>query len=260
MSLPKTSAVREKILRIADDFGLGRKHDRVILSLLAAGKLDGTSVMVNGAIDPNDIGQLRALRDTCKLVGLHLNLTQGFPNHGPVWSLAKLMLPGVRLPKDIAASLQRQTEQFVALFGRLPDYYDGHQHCHCFPQIAPLVAALPREPQIWVRVPLPATWAGRWRNLRSGGPKGLVILALAAQARMIFTKAGLRMNTDFSGFLRLDDPANVQQWLPRLLATAGPDCLIMLHPGDASDVMQCPGHAPESRAAETKILFESMTI
>lgn len=242
-------------MRIADDFGLGRRHDKVILSLLADSRLDGTSVMVNDAIAPGDITRLRELRNAGAQVGLHLNLTQAFPKHGPVWPLATLM--SIRLPDGVAASLEQQVQEFVALFGSLPDYYDGHQHCHCLPAVAPLITHLPYGPQTWVRVPLPATWTGRWRNLRAGGAKVLAIMAFAARARKIFARMNLRMNGEFSGFLRLDDPMKVRLWLPRLLSAAGPDCLLMLHPGDATDLMQCSDHAPESRAAETEILMES---
>lgn len=244
-------------MRIADDFGLGRRHDEVILSLMAAGRIDGTSVMVNDAIVPGDVEWLRALRNAGAQVGLHLNLTQEFSGRGPVWSLATLMRPIAGVPDGIAASLDRQVQEFVALFGSLPDYYDGHQHCHCLPAVAPLVTRLPYGSQAWVRLPLPATWTGRWRNLRAGGAKVLAIMAFAARARTIFTRAGLRMNGDFSGFLCLDDPAKVRLWLPRLLSAAGPDCLVMLHPGDADDSMQCAGHAPESRAVEADILMKA---
>ncbi len=245
-------------MRIADDFGLGRKHDRVILSLIEARRLDGTSVMVNHAIDAGDIARLRTLRNAGVQLGLHLNLTQALPGRDPVWPLSTLLRPVLdrRLVKAVTASLDRQTAEFVALFGGLPDYYDGHQHCHCFPGIAPLVAQLPAGSKTWIRVPLPATWAGRWRNLRAGGIKGVLIMALAAQARSVFRRAGRETNTDFSGFLRLDDPANVLQWLPTLLSKASPDCLMMVHPGDAGDEMQCEGHAPQSRDCETNILLQ----
>ncbi|PZM09986.1 ChbG/HpnK family deacetylase [Rhizobium tubonense] len=254
-----TSAARKKTLRIADDFGLGRGHDRIILELIEGGRLDGTSVMINDAIRHDDIVRLRALQDAGAKVGLHLNLTQAFGEGAPVWSLASLMRPtlGPQLLHDIEASLIRQSNKFVSLFGKLPDFYDGHQHCHCFPAIAPLVLRLPRAPRTWVRVPLPATWAARWRNLRAGGAKGLIIMAMAARARAIFVRADLQTNKDFSGFLRLGDPGDVRMWLPRLLSEAEPDCLMMFHPGDATDPMQCAGHAPESRAAETEFLTGS---
>jgi predicted glycoside hydrolase/deacetylase ChbG (UPF0249 family) len=251
-----TSAARKIPLRIADDFGLGRGHDRIILALIEGGQLDGTSVMVNDAIKYDDIVRLRALQDAGAKVGLHLNLTQAFGEDAPIWSLASLIRPTLspQLLHDIEASLIRQSNEFISLFGKLPDFYDGHQHCHCFPAIAPLVLRLPREARTWVRVPLPATWAARWRNLRAGGPKGLVVMAMAARARALFVRAGLQTNKDFSGFLRLSNPGKVRVWLPRLLSEAEPNCLMMFHPGDATDPMQCAGHAPESRAAETEFL------
>jgi len=249
-------------LRIADDFGLGRKHDRVILSLMEAKRLDGTSVMVNDAIDVGDIARLKKLRIAGAQVGLHLNLTQSLPGRAAVWPLSTLLRPAPRtgLSEAAAASLSLQTNEFVSHFGSLPDYYDGHQHCHCFPRIAPLAAQLPYGPNAWIRVPLPATWSGRWSNLRAGGSKGVPIMILAAVARSVFLRAGLTINKDFSGFLRLDDPASVRRWLPRLLSKTDSDCLIMLHPGDARDVIQCAGHAPESRGCEAEILFEATVI
>lgn len=238
-------------MRIADDFGLGRGHDRVILSLLEQGRLDGTSVMVNDAIDPGDLARLRALRAAGVQVGLHLNLTQPLPGIGRVWTLPRLMRGRA---DGISATLAAQVQGFQALFGTLPDYYDGHQHCHILPAALPLIAGLPRG--AWVRVPLPATWGGRWLNLRAAGLKAAVIMAFAARARRIFTRAGLPVNLDFTGFLRLDQPDQLRRWLPRLLAQAGPDCLVMLHPGAEGDPMQCPGHAAKSRAIEAAILQE----
>jgi predicted glycoside hydrolase/deacetylase ChbG (UPF0249 family) len=246
-------------MRIADDFGLGCRHDRVILSLLEAGKLDGTSVMTGGAMKPEDIALLRTLRTAGAKVGLHLNLTQAISGNGPIWSLANLMRPWLneRTLDEINTSLSRQVGAFVDLFGSLPDYYDGHQHCHCFPAIVPLVTRLPCKAETWIRAPLPATWAGRWLNVRAGGVKVVVIMALAARARSAFTKAGLKTNRDFSGFLHLNDPSSVQRWLPSLLFQAKTDCLIMLHPGDDTDKVQCAGHASRSRAIEARILMES---
>lgn len=238
-------------MRIADDFGLGRGHDRVILSLLDQGRLTGTSVMVNDAIAPGDIAHLVVLRAAGAQVGLHLNLTQPLPGLGRVWPLTRLMRGPV---EGVAAALEAQLRAFVALFGSLPDYYDGHQHVHCLPAARPLVAGLPRGPQTWVRVPLPTTWAGRARNLRAAGLKAAVVLGFAARARQVWAREGVPMNRDFTGFLRLDRPEAVRRWLPRLLAAAGPDCLVMVHPGAAEDPLQCAGHAAAARAIEAEIL------
>ncbi|MCP8894153.1 ChbG/HpnK family deacetylase [Shinella daejeonensis] len=243
-------------MRIADDFGLGRLHDRVILDLLESGQIDGTSVMIDGAIDEADMKRLRALRQRGAQVGLHLNLTHGFTPETVRMPLGKLILAGLsdRIPADVQSQFQRQAEAFRVAFGSLPDYYDGHQHCHCLPGLATLAARLPRAPATWIRVPLPATPAGLWRNLRAGGPKVAFIAAFAFAARRRFRASGWPANTDFSGFLRLDRPEQVRRWLPRLLQSASKDCLVMVHPGSAHDAGQCPAHAPESRAIEASTL------
>ncbi len=243
-------------LLIADDFGLGRGHDRVILDLIGEGRLGGTSVMVDGDIAPPDLERLRRLRASGAQVGLHLNLSYRFaasPVCHPIGALMRLCLTG-RMPPDARPEFQRQAERFAALFGDLPDYYDGHQHCHCLPGLSRLAAALPQGGKRWMRVPLPASLSGLALNLRSGGAKVAVIAALARHAKGVFRRSGWRVNADFSGFLRLGDPGSVDLWLPRLLAAAGDSCLVMTHPGDAADPAQCEGHAGACRAREAAIL------
>jgi predicted glycoside hydrolase/deacetylase ChbG (UPF0249 family) len=177
-------------LTIADDFGLGRGHDRVILSLLASGRIGGTSVMIDGGMDIADVDALKALRARGAQVGLHLNLTHPFAAmsaHAPLPSLMRQCLLG-KAPDWARAEFVRQTDAFRKLFGTLPDYYDGHQHCHCLPGIAAFAADLPREQQTWMRVPLPAHLSGLVLNVRAGGLKVLVVAAMAWQARTVFAR------------------------------------------------------------------------
>ena len=248
-----------RAVRIADDFGLGRGHDAVILALIADSRLDGTSVMVDGEIAADDLLRLKALRARGAKVGLHLTLTHPFPEsrvHYPLGTLMRLCLTG-RAPEAAREDFARQADRFIALFGTPPDHYDGHQHCHCLPGLAAAAAALPPGEDCRMRVPLPARLSGLALNMRAGGWKVAVVAALAAEARRVFRRAGWRTNRDFSGFLALDRPEAVSRWLPRLMAAAGEDCLLMLHPGDAADPARCRGHAPESRAREADILRRS---
>lgn len=243
-------------LLIADDFGLGRGHDRVILDLIEEGCIDGTSVMVDGEIAPADLERLRHLRAGGARVGLHLNLTHRFPASPVCYRIGQLMrlcLIG-RMPPDVRPEFSRQADRFAALFATPPDHYDGHQHCHCLPGLSALAAALPQGEERRMRVPLPASLSGLVLNMRAGGAKVAVIAALAFHARRLFRSKGWRVNADFSGFLKLDDPGAVDLWLPRLLAEAGDSCLLMVHPGDAGDPAGCEGHATASRAREAAIL------
>lgn len=239
---------------IADDFGLGRRHDKVILDLLEERRIDGTSVMIDGEIAPEDRERLILVREKGALVGLHLNLTHGFSAdafHLPVGDLLRLCLTG-RVTDRAKQEFRRQADAFQAIFGFLPDYYDGHQHCHCFPGLAAVAADLPRAGASWMRLPLPASLGGLVLNIRSGGLKVALIAGFALLARRTFRKAGWPMNRDFSGFLRLDRPEDVARWMPELLKAAGD--LMMVHPGAADDRSQCPGHAAQSRSVEADIL------
>lgn len=235
------------MLRIADDFGLGRGHDRVILNLLDQGALDGTSVMVDGAMAPVDLVALVGFRKAGVQVGLHLNLTEAL-GAAPVWPLSRL-LRGV--PAEARAIFAAQFDRFTDLFGFAPDFIDGHQHCHILPGAPAMAASLPRAQGCWMRLPLPRA---PLLAMRSGGAKVAVIMALARWARPVFAKAGWPMNDDFSGFLRLDDPESVERWLPHLLEKTQGSGVLMLHPGDGSDPATCPGHAPQCRAIEARIL------
>ena len=68
-----------------DDFGYCPKRNQGILELVDKGILNSVSVLVNGKFLD------KAVRETTASVGLHLNLTEGFPvtQHEKVKSLLK---------------------------------------------------------------------------------------------------------------------------------------------------------------------------
>ena len=56
-------------------------------------------------------------------------------------------------PQKIAVEVGAQIKAFAAAFGRLPDFIDGHQHVHVFPQVREAVIAAVRHaaPDAWLR-------------------------------------------------------------------------------------------------------------
>lgn len=252
----------DRALRVADDFGLGRGHDRVILTLMEAGHIDAASVMIDGAIAPGDLARLIALRKAGAQIGLHLNLTHRFHPDSVAYPLGRLMRMALahRLPPAARTEFQRQARLFRNVMGFWPDYYDGHQHCHCLPGLAAIAARLPQgegDRRAWMRVPLPKGAGGLWRGVRAGGVKVLILAGFALAARRHLRATHWYINEDFAGFLRLDRPDQVALWLPVTLAQARPGMVLMLHPGAGDDPAICPGHAPESRAIEARILGQS---
>jgi predicted glycoside hydrolase/deacetylase ChbG (UPF0249 family) len=139
-----------RIWLCADDYGLSPGVNRAIRDLVARGRLNATSVMVVGAaIGRDEIAALQsAVADSPRCaIGLHVTLTAPFrpltmhfrPLDGGMFlAFPKLLRAGLlrRLdPEIIHAELMVQLSAFAAMFGRAPDFVDGHQHAQLFPQV-----------------------------------------------------------------------------------------------------------------------------
>ena len=80
-------------------------------------------------------------------IGLHVTLTAPFhpmspgfrpTRDGAFLTLEQMLLRGLlrRLAKkQLALEIATQFKAFVSMFGRVPDFVDGHQHVHIFPQV-----------------------------------------------------------------------------------------------------------------------------
>jgi predicted glycoside hydrolase/deacetylase ChbG (UPF0249 family) len=128
-----------------------------------------------------------------------------------------------------------QTEiagQFAAFrdaFGRSPDYVDGHQHIHVFPQINDaLVRAIKREaPQAWLRQCGRATSAPK----SLADPKGYILDALSARLRRLATRHGVRTNSAFAGTYSFRPDADFGKLFDEFLDGLPDGGLVMCHPG-----------------------------
>src|SRR5436305_7707350 len=162
------AAPPRRIWLCADDYGLSEGVNRAIRELIARGRLNATSVMVVApAIGRDEVAALQgaAARNPRCAIGLHATLTAPFrpltmhfkPLVGGLFpGFSKLLRAGVlrRLdPEIIHAELVVQLAAFTDLFGRTPDFVDGHQHAQLFPQVrdAFLSAVKQAAPNAWVR-------------------------------------------------------------------------------------------------------------
>lgn len=245
---------------IADDYGLGDRHDAVMRELLAASAIDGVSVLVE-TCSPNSADAVAALWTPERRVGLHLNLTWSpvpdtpRPGRSDLLARSALGLGG----SQAARALEAQWRQFQALFGRRPDYIDGHEHCHAFPSVRPVVMEMARTEGVPVRSMVPLAPAR--------GLKARVIAMLGRGVQREARRAGVRTNWRFGGVLPIDDPDGAAALLRSELeaaarlaadvADAG-EVWVMTHPGDAEDPAQIPGHPPRLRALEATLLAERM--
>jgi chitin disaccharide deacetylase len=244
------AAPPRRIWLCADDYGISPGVNRAIRDLIERGRLNATSVMVVGlAIGRDEVSALQTLAANSLrcAIGLHVTLTAPFrpltmhfqPLDGGMFpSFPKLLRAGLlrRLdPEIIHAELRVQLAAFNELFGRAPDFVDGHQHAQLFPQIrdAFLTAVKETAPDAWVRQ------GGRRQPLarRLGSPKAFVLDVLSAQFRRRASRAGIAFNPGFAGaydFTRQPDfGALMQQFLDDLPE----DGVIMCHPGLVDEIL-----------------------
>src|SRR5882724_5290749 len=206
------AAPPRRIWLCADDYGISPGVNRAIRDLIERGRLNATSVMVVGPSFGRD--EVRALQAVAAgsprcAIGLHATLTAPFrpltihfrPTDGGMFlPFPQLLRSGLlrRLdPEMIHAELMVQLAAFQELFGRPPDFVDGHQHAQLFPQVrdAFLRAVKQAAPAAWVRQ------GGRLQPLakRLGSPKALLLDVLSSRFRKRATEAGIPFNPAFAG-------------------------------------------------------------
>jgi chitin disaccharide deacetylase len=234
----------------ADDYGISPGVNRAIRELIERGRLNATSVMVVGsAIGRDEISSLQAAAAQSPrcAIGLHATLTAPFRpltmhfqpvDGGQFLPFPKLLRAGLarRLdPEIIRAELMVQLAAFHELFGRPPDFVDGHQHAQLFPQVRDgfLAAVKEAAPDAWVRQ------GGRRLPLiqRLAAPKALVLDMLSAQFRKRAARAGLAFNPGFAGAYDFSKASDFAALMGEFLAGLPEGGLVMCHPGFVDDVL-----------------------
>jgi predicted glycoside hydrolase/deacetylase ChbG (UPF0249 family) len=239
-----------RIWLCADDYGISPSVNRGIRDLIEQGRLNATSVMVVGpAIGRDEVSALNeavAKNPHCA-IGLHATLTAPFHpvtmHYRPLRDEQFLPL-GHKLrssllrrfdPEMIRAELAAQIGAFANLFGRAPDYIDGHQHVQIFPQVrdAFLKAARAGAPDAWVRQ------SGRIQPLaqRLNTPKALLLDTLSASFRKRASRAGIAFNPGFAGAYDFATQADFGALMAGFIDGMPDGGLIMCHPGFVDDVL-----------------------
>jgi predicted glycoside hydrolase/deacetylase ChbG (UPF0249 family) len=138
-------------------------------------------------------------------------------------------------PEIIRAELKLQLATFVEMFGRAPDYVDGHQHVQLFPTVrdAFLDAVKQAVPHAWARQ------AGRTGPLaqRLAEPKALVLDLLSAQFRNRAARAGIPVNPAFAGAYDFSKKADFGRLMRGFLKGLPEQAVIMCHPGFVDDIL-----------------------
>ncbi|CCD85033.1 conserved protein of unknown function; putative YdjC-like protein [Bradyrhizobium sp. ORS 285] len=245
-----SEAPHRRIWLCADDYGISPGVNTAIRDLIARGRLNATSVMtVGAAIGRNEVAELtKVAADSPRCaIGLHVTLTAPFrpltmhfrPAEGGMFlPFPKLLRAGLmrRLdPELIRAEVMVQLNAFGELFGRAPDFVDGHQHAQLYPQVREgfLAAVKDAAPSAWVRQ------GGRNAPLmqRLAAPKALLLDVLSAQFRRHAKRAAIPFNPAFAGAYDFTKAGDFGALMDGFLHELPEDGLVMCHPGFVDDVL-----------------------
>jgi predicted glycoside hydrolase/deacetylase ChbG (UPF0249 family) len=231
-----------RIVLCADDYGISPSVNAAIRDLIASGRINATSVMVLApTFHRSEAVSLNILSRRGVSIGLHLTLTAPFrplsPGFAPLKNDAfpslETMLVRASLRrldrKALEAEVTAQLRMFMHTFDRPPDFIDGHQHVHLFPQVRDAVLKVGRElaPEAWMRQ---CGLVGTLKR-RIGDRKGLLLDALSKGFRQRAQAAGVFTNLAFAGTYDFDERADFAALFPRFLEDLPDGGLIMCHPG-----------------------------
>jgi len=239
-----------RIWLCADDYGLSPGVNRAVRDLVERGRLNATSVMAVGpAIGRDEVAALQqaASKSPRCAIGLHATLSAPFrpltihfkPVDGGMFPpFPRLLRAGLLRqldPEIIRAELMVQLAAFRELFGRAPDFVDGHQHVQLFPQVRDAFLAAVKEaaPHAWVRQ------GGRNLPLakRLGAPKALLLDILSAQFRKRAARACIAFNPAFAGAYDFSKKPDFGALMRQFLDALPEDGLVMCHPGFVDETL-----------------------
>ncbi|MGA2055083.1 MAG: ChbG/HpnK family deacetylase [Bradyrhizobium sp.] len=242
--------MNRRIWLCADDYGISPGVNRAIRDLIENGRLNATSAMVVGpAIGREEANALKAsakANPRCA-IGLHATLTAPFRpltmhfkpiEDGLFLPHTKLLRRGLTGRLDfelIHTELTVQLETFFDLFGRPPDFVDGHQHVQLYPGVREAFLATVKKaaPDAWIRQ---CGRNGPWVQ-RLDQPKALVLDVLSAQFRRRAARAELTFNPAFAGaydFSKQPEFGSLMRQFLQGMPAAG---VVMCHPGIVDDVL-----------------------
>jgi predicted glycoside hydrolase/deacetylase ChbG (UPF0249 family) len=165
---------------------------------------------------------------------MHFQPTDG----GMFLPFPRLLRAGVmgRLDAEIVqAELLVQLAAFREMFGRAPDFVDGHQHVQLFPGVrdAFLSAVKQAAPNAWVRQ------GGRNRSLARllDTPKALLLDLLSAQFRRRASRANIAFNPAFAGAYDFSRQADFSALMQDFLDGLPEGGVIMCHPGFVDEIL-----------------------
>lgn len=229
----------KNIVLCADDFGLNPGISQGILRLVRSQRLSAVSCMTGFPAFEHYATELVPFKNQIQ-TGLHFNLTEGHllsKPERPCFTLNNLIIKThLRLlkPSLIAKELHAQLDHYIQVMGDLPDFIDGHQHVHQFPQIRQVLLRVYEQRLkhhgTFIRSTYPALTLPQYRF------KAVILAGTGGKRFSIqLKKQNIPHNHAFSGVYDFSPRPTYRtlfkQWLQGITANT----LIMCHPGESTD-------------------------
>lgn len=143
-----TKTTRERFIITADDYGI-RQTAEPILRLVHEGKVDRVAVLIHYVSQE----QADALLASGAKIDLHLELIGILKSGDKVRESALFRginffmryITGLLTTRQVETEWRDQIHRFEALFGRLPDGLNSHEHLHFFPAFSRVFLGLAKE-------------------------------------------------------------------------------------------------------------------
>lgn len=253
------------VVLCADDYALSPGVSAGIRELIGRGRLNATSVMTIFPGLESEAKALLAIKNPIPFsIGLHVTLTGGFtPLVEPPIStsdgrlpMSSQLLPPMgffRVKRNaVKAEVLAQIEKFKAVFGRAPDYVDGHQHVQLMPGVrtAFLAAVAEGAPKAWVRQCSPTNVTADF----VGSSKSRFLGVLSRGFRKRARKSGLAYNPGFSGAYDYDAPKDFGKLFQSFLKDLPEGGVVMCHPGHVDEILISRDLLTEQREREFAFL------
>jgi len=240
----RRDGTRPHIWLCADDYGMSPAVNVAIRDLVVRGRINATSVMVIApSFNRSEAVSLNILNasETRVAIGLHVTLTTPYRplsrNFQPVRDgiflsnreTARHSFLHLLRRETLESEISSQLQEFITAFGRLPDFVDGHQHVHLFPQIREALLSVVKNvaPNVWVRQ------CGRIGPLhkRVADGKAIALDILSSGFRRLADQCGVHVNPAFAGTYGFAEDADYSQIFPKFLRGLPDGSVVMCHPG-----------------------------
>lgn len=263
----------------ADDFGISPAVDEAILRLIEKKRISSTGCMVAGS-NPKLEENLVSLKQLSSGVdvGLHLVLTDSAPlgdhqyqdglvaKNGTLPNLKILATKaylGILKVSAVESEILAQIQKFKSVFGRVPDFIDGHQHVQQLPIVREaIVSSVKIFNEIgYVRIAnLPNKWI--WNSAQFFSPRfAFDNLALAIPGRhsaVLFSKNKIRHNRYLLGYYRHSPDMQFKAVFEKYLSLSpAVNDIFFCHPGNSDEHLRKVDRLVDSRKDNLEFLLSS---